>query len=139
MLSSPCLPDGIRRAVETMRANVGHRWSVTQLAEVAEVSPRTLQRQFMRFFGKSPQAVWHEIGLEQARYELLRGAGGGRVSDVALRCGFPHLGRFSADYRRRYREAPSSTLKRHGRFVAGRASRLTEPARSRDRPGVMIG
>jgi AraC-like DNA-binding protein len=139
MLSSPSLPDGIRRSVETMRANVGHRWSVAQLAAVADVSPRTLQRQFMRFLGKSPQVVWQEIGLEQARYELLRGAGGGRVSDVALRCGFPHLGRFSADYRRMYRETPSATLKRQGRFVAGAAFRPTVPARSRDRPAVALG
>jgi AraC-like DNA-binding protein/tetratricopeptide (TPR) repeat protein len=142
-LSSPALPDGVRRSVETMRANVGHRWSLAQLAALADVSPRTLQRQFMRFLGKSPQAVWQEIGLEQARYELLRGAGGGRVSDVALRCGFLHLGRFSADYRRRYRETPSSTLKRQGRFVAGLssrlASRLTVGARLRDRPAVALG
>jgi AraC-like DNA-binding protein len=142
MLSSSSLPDGIRRSVETMRANVGHRWSVAQLAAVAEVSPRTLQRQFRRFLGKSPQIVWQEIGLEQARYELLRGAGGGRVSDIALRCGFPHLGRFSADYRRRYRETPSATLKRQGRFVAGfdarTALRLSRPARLRDRPSIAI-
>ncbi len=139
MLSSPSLPDGVRRAVETMRANVGHRWSVTQLAAVAELSPRTLQRQFLRFLGKSPQAVWHEIGLEQARYELLRGAGGGRVSDVALRCGFAHLGRFSTDYHRRYRETPSSTLKRQARFTKELASRLTMLRRSRDRPSVAFG
>jgi AraC-like DNA-binding protein/tetratricopeptide (TPR) repeat protein len=138
MLSCPSLPDGIRRSVETMRANVGHRWSVAQLAAVADVSPRTLQRQFSRFLGKSPQTVWQEIGLEQARYELLRGAGGGRVSDVALRCGFPHLGRFSVDYRRRYRETPSSTLKRQGRFVAGSASRLSRPARLHDRPPIAL-
>ncbi len=139
MLSSPSLPDGVRRAVETMRANVGHRWSLARLAAVAQVSPRTLQRQFMRFLGKSPHAVWQEIGLEQARYELLRGAGGGRVSDVALRCGFPHLGRFSADYRRDYRESPSSTLKRQARFAKELASRLTVLVRSRDRPAVSLG
>ena len=85
MLSSPSLPDGVRRAVETMRANVGHRWSLARLAAVAQVSPRTLQRQFMRFLGKSPHAVWQEIGLEQARYELLRGAGAD--ASATWRCG----------------------------------------------------
>ena len=90
------LPRSVRRVLEAMHANVGHRWRVAELASVAGVSSRTLQRQFMCFLGKSPQAVQHDIGLEQARHELLLGAPGEKVRDVALRCGFPHLWQKSA-------------------------------------------
>ena len=34
------------------------------------------------------------------------------MTDIAARCGFAHLGRFSAEYRRRYGENPSRTLTR---------------------------
>jgi len=35
------------------------------------------------------------------------------VAEVAYRWGFTHLGRFAHDYRARYGEAPSTTLRRH--------------------------
>ena len=59
--------------------------------------------------------------------------------DVALRCGFPHFGRFSIAYRRRYGETPSQTLKRQETFTAslGAVPQLFVPAR--DRPAVALG
>ena len=35
------------------------------------------------------------------------------VAGVALRWGFAHMGRFSNDYKARYLETPSQTLRRH--------------------------
>jgi AraC-like DNA-binding protein len=35
------------------------------------------------------------------------------VAEVAYRWGFTHLGRFAHDYRSRYGELPSTTLRRH--------------------------
>jgi AraC-like DNA-binding protein len=135
---SPPLPRGVRRALQVIHANVGQRQNVSQLADVAGVSARTLQRQFMDFLGKSPHAVWQDVGLEQARHELLQGARGDRIADVALRCGFAHFGRFSREYRRRYGETPSCTLKRQARFVADFPSRLTVLAPSRDQPTMVL-
>jgi AraC-like DNA-binding protein len=136
-LTAP-LPRGVRRVLGAMHDNVGRRRSISELAVLAGVSPRTLQRQFTSFLGKSPQAMQHEIGLEQARHALLQGAPGEKVRNVALRCGFPHFGRFSADYRDRYGEAPSSTLRRQARFVAELAGRPVMSAPSRDRPMVAL-
>src|SRR4051812_31651274 len=113
--TTPLLPRSVRRALDAMHANVGHQWRISELAEVAGVSARTLQRQFMSFVGKSPQAVLHDISFDRARRDLLQGALGERVMDVAARCGFPHFGRFSVGYRRRYGETPSQTLKRQAR------------------------
>jgi AraC-like DNA-binding protein/tetratricopeptide (TPR) repeat protein len=137
-LTSAPVPRGVRRALEALHANIGRRWSVTELAAIAGVSSRTLQRQFTVFVGKTPQVLRQDIALEQARHELLQGVPGEKVMDVALRCGFPHLGRFSVAYRRRYGESPSGTLKRQARFVAGLASRLTALTPSRDRTTVAL-
>ena len=62
-----------------------------------------------------------------------------RIMDVALRCGFPHFGRFSIAYRRRYGETPSQTLTRQAVFTdcSGAMPALLVP--SRDRPAMAFG
>jgi len=128
------LPRSVRRVLDAMHGNVGHQWRVSELAEVAGVSARTLQRQFLGFLGKSPQAALRDIGFDRARRDLLQGARGEKVMDVAARCGFPHFGRFSVGYRRRYGESPSQTLKRQARFAAELTSGFTTFVPARDRP-----
>jgi AraC-like DNA-binding protein/TolB-like protein len=137
-VTSP-LPRGVRRALDAMRANIGHTWRLTELAAIAGVSGRTLQRQFLTFVGKTPRAVLREIGLECARRELLQGMPDIKIMDVALRSGFPHFGRFSIAYRRRYGETPSQTLKRQEVLTdaLGAMPSLFVPAR--DRPAVAVG
>jgi AraC-like DNA-binding protein/TolB-like protein len=137
-VSSP-LPRGVRRALDAMRANIGHNWRLAELAAVAGVSARTLQRQFLSFLGRTPRAMLREIGLECARRDLLQGSPGLRIMDVALRCGFPHFGRFSMAYGRRYGETPSQTLKRQAVLTdaLGAMPSLYVPAR--DRPAVAFG
>ena len=127
------LPRAVRRALDAMRANIGRNWRLAELAGVAGVSARTLQRQFISFLGKTPLVAQREIGLECARRELLQGSPGLKIMDVALRCGFQHFGRFSIAYRRRYGETPSQTSKRQA-VVAdalGAMPSLFVPARDR--------
>ena len=133
------LPRGVRRALEAMRTNIGHNWRLTELAAVAGVSGRTLQRQFLAFVGKTPLAMQREIALECARRELLQGSPGLKIMDVALRCGFPHFGRFSIVYRRRYGETPSQTLRRQAVLTdaLGTMPSLFVPVR--ERPAVAFG
>jgi len=85
--SKSLLPRGVRRAFDAMRANVGRDWSVTELADVAGVSSRTLQRQFRVFLGKAPRTTLRDVRFEAARRELLQGLPDAKVTDVALRCG----------------------------------------------------
>ena len=133
------LPRGVRRALDAMRGNLGHNWRLTELAAIAGVAGRTLQRQFLTFVGKTPRAVLRDIGLECARRELLQGAPGVTIMDVALRCGFPHCGRFSIAYRRRYGETPSQTLKRQAVFTATLGAMPSLFGSARDRPAVAFG
>jgi AraC-like DNA-binding protein/tetratricopeptide (TPR) repeat protein len=136
--SSTPLPRGVRRALEAMRAEAGREWSVADLAAVAGLSGRTLQRQFRIFLGQSPHSVLRDIRFDCARRELLRVSPGARVMDVALRWGFTHFGRFSIEYRRRYGETPSRTLKRQAAFIDALASMPPFLMPDRDRPTVAL-
>ena len=71
---------------------------------------------------RAPHAALRDIRFETARRELLQGMPDGKVMDVAQRCGFPHFGRFSVEYRRRFGETPSQTLKRQAAFSDALAS-----------------
>src|SRR5258708_4644294 len=136
--SSP-LPRSVRRTLEAMHANAGHGWNLKELAAVAGVSGRTLQRQFLSFVGKAPRTVLRDINFDQARRELLQGAAGAKGVGVALRCGFSHPGRVSAEYRPRHGETPSQTLKRQAVFTAALASMPSTFVPPRDRPTVVFG
>jgi AraC-like DNA-binding protein/Tfp pilus assembly protein PilF len=133
------LPRGVRRALDAMRANVGRDWSVTELAGVAGVSGRTLQRQFRVFLGKAPRAALRDIRFESARRELLQGLPNAKVMNIAIRSGFPHCGRFSVEYGRRYGETPSQTLRRQAVFVDALTSMPSFIAPNRDRPTIVLG
>src|SRR6266850_1865406 len=132
------LPRGVRRALEAMRANVGHGWNVPDLASVAGVAGRTLQRQFRIFLGKAPRAALRDIRFERARRELLRGLPDAKVMNIALRCGFAHFGRFSIEYRRRYGETPSQTLRRQAVFIGALTSMPAFLVPGRDRPTIAL-
>src|ERR1700756_451579 len=99
-LAGALQPRAVRRALDAMHANVGHRWTMKELAGVAGTSARTLQRQFLTFVGKTPREMLRDIGFERARRELLQGVPGEKIMDVAARSGFPHFGRFAVEYRR---------------------------------------
>jgi AraC-like DNA-binding protein/tetratricopeptide (TPR) repeat protein len=133
------LPRSVRHALEAMRADVERDWSVTELASVAGVSSRTLQRQFRSFLGKAPGVALRDVRFACARRELLQGVANAKVMDVALRCGFPHLGRFSTEYRRRYGETPSQTRKRQAVFIDALSSMPSFFGSGRDRPTVALG
>jgi len=126
-------PRAVRRAVDAMHANIGHRWTIGELASLVGTSGRTLQRQFLSFLGKTPLAVLKDTRFERARRELLQGVHGEKVMDVAARCGFPHFGRFAVEYRRRYGETPSQTLKRQAVLAEALASTPPLFVPSRDR------
>ena len=137
--NAPLLPRGVRRALDAMRTNVGRDWGVAELAEAAGLSSRTLQRQFRTFLGKTPRLVLRDLRFESARRDLLQGVPDTKVMDVALRCGFPHCGRFSVEYRRRFGETPSQTLKRQAVFADALTAIPLFSISGRDQPTVALG
>jgi AraC-like DNA-binding protein len=115
----PCataiVPGGVKRAIEFMHANLGGDVTIADLAAVANVASRTLFKHFRDFTGVSPMRYLRERRLDRVREELERSADAS-VSDVAMRCGFAHLGRFAAAYRSRFGESPSATARRGSRL-----------------------
>lgn len=109
--SGSVLPRHVRKAQEFLDAHAHEPIRVEQLASVAGVSVRSLYAGFKEFSGVSPMQYLKGLRLERARAELLGGSAS--VATVALRWGFGHLGRFSADYRERFGESPSESLRRN--------------------------
>ncbi|NWG22899.1 MAG: helix-turn-helix domain-containing protein [Pseudorhodoplanes sp.] len=137
--SAPVLPRGVRRALDAMQAAAGREIGLSELAKTAGMSGRALQRQFRNFLGKTPVEALQDIRYERARRQLLQGAPGLKVMDVAARCGLTHFGRFSLEYRRRYGETPSQTLKRQATFIEMLAGERHPVMSGQERPTLAIG
>ena len=84
-----------------------------QLARVGFVSVRTLHAAFQQQLGVSPMGYLRRIRLDRVRSELVQcDPFETRVTDVAMRWGFFHQSRFAQQYRERFGELPSLTLRR---------------------------
>ena len=105
-------PQHVKRALGYMRANMAERITLTGLASACGVPERTLLRQFQRFVGIAPLAYLRRMRLDAAKRELASAQNNAAICDIAMRCGFSHLGRFATEYRRLFGETPSSTRQR---------------------------
>ncbi|MDO7925670.1 AraC family transcriptional regulator [Pseudomonas sp. KFB-139] len=108
------LPYFVKRTEEYMRVNAHEPLSIEQLADHAGVSVRTLFAGFRDFSGTTPMAYLRNLRLEHAHEELLNQSQDVSVTDIAFKWGFAHLGRFAQEYKKRYGQAPSTTLRFRG-------------------------
>jgi transcriptional regulator GlxA family with amidase domain len=81
------------------------------MAHVSGVSLRRVQEGFRQYVGASPRECLLGIRLERVRDELRRAENSRTVTEIAMRWGFTHTGRFAIAYRRKYGETPSQTLR----------------------------
>jgi len=113
-LHAPCRvaePRYLRRVEEYLDANVTRPITAAELATVTGMSVRSVQAAFRSYRGSTPTAFLRARRFELARRRLQSGSYG-TVAEVAVSCGFEHLGRFSVGYRERFGESPSATLRR---------------------------
>ncbi|MEV6240778.1 AraC family transcriptional regulator [Lentzea sp. NPDC051838] len=109
----PVAPKAIRRAMTIIEEHADEPLTVEDIAEAVGVGVRSLQAGFRRFADTTPLAYLRDVRLGQVHTELLAAEPGSvNVTDVATRWAFPHLGRFSVQYRERFGESPSATLRR---------------------------
>ncbi|OHV78636.1 AraC family transcriptional regulator [Ensifer sp. LCM 4579] len=104
-------PRHVKWAIDFMHANISEPISMDDIAAAAKVSLRTLQQGFRQFRMTTPMAYLLEIRLTAAHQDLMNGHGVQSIADVALKWGFTHLGRFAADYKKRFGVLPSQTLR----------------------------
>jgi AraC-like DNA-binding protein len=102
-------PASVRRAERFLEENAENAVGLTDVARAAGVSARALQLAFRRFRDTTPMAQLRALRLERARRAL---EDGGSVTSVAAAQGFGSLSRFEANYKARFGEPPSETLRR---------------------------
>lgn len=100
----------VERLERWLDLHLGENLTLDQLCAVSGVGWRALQKLTMARYGQSPLEWVNARRLAAARERLLNSPPGLPISMVALDCGFAHLGRFSATYRRVFGELPSATL-----------------------------
>jgi adenylate cyclase len=152
--ASAPVPQDVKKAIRFLRDGIGRRISVVDLVKHCGVAERTLNKHFCLFIGFPPLRYWRRLRLAAVREALLSDPSSTSVTEAAKRYGFLHFGRFSAQYRRRFGESPSTTL-RHARAAlpskqhAMRDRADTEPSAvnvygpgqalpSRDKPAIAI-
>lgn len=102
-----------RRVTEYMEAHQDERITMMQLSRLSGKSERTLRRIFHKIYGVNPRAFLTIHRLNGVKRKLLRSAPRQTtVESIALKYGFLHLGRFSAEYKKHFGEYPSETLAR---------------------------
>jgi AraC-like DNA-binding protein len=109
-------PNYVRLAEEYLESHCDEPITVEQLAQVTGASVSALYAGFRRYRAFTPMQFLKQCRLRRARDQLLAAPVGTTVREVALRCGFSHLGRFSADYQRAFDESPSETLRQSSRY-----------------------
>lgn len=104
-------PRTVRLAEEYIEAHWDQPITVEHLAQLTNVSVRSLFYSFRKSRGSSPMGFVKQVRLRHARQMLLHASPGTTVAAVASQCGFSNLGNFAMDYRRAFGELPSNTLK----------------------------
>lgn len=86
--------------------------SLEQLVEQCNVSERTLLEGFKRFHDVSPMKLLKLTRLDYVHLALKEAdPATSNVTDIAMAAGFSQLGKFSTEYKERFGESPSETLK----------------------------
>ncbi len=101
----------VRRAERYLKTQLDRPFDSRGLSLALGVGERQLERLFRDVYGHGP-CHWHQMArLNLARSALLHAGGEGSVTEIATRCGFAHLGRFSVTYRTVFGECPRDTLR----------------------------
>jgi AraC-like DNA-binding protein len=108
----PIAPRDVKRAIDYMQAKLASPISVGDIAEASGIAGRTLFKHFQDYHGTSPMRYLRNARFEKAREALRRAQPEESVTEIAMTWGFSHMGRFSIEYRKRFGERPSETLRR---------------------------
>lgn len=104
-------PFYVKRAEAYIEAHFSEPLSLADIAAHAGVSARSLQNGFQSFRGMTPMAFLRSVRLQHVHRALLAAdPAAATVTEIALVCGFTHLGEFGALYKRTFGEMPKQTL-----------------------------
>ncbi|MFO1378698.1 MAG: AraC family transcriptional regulator [Steroidobacteraceae bacterium] len=116
-------PACLRAAERYLQEHGDEAPTIDDVARACGISGRMLQEGFRKYRGISATAMLREMKLRRARQALLDARPGvTTVAGVATACGFDELGRFAVEYRQRFAESPSATLRRASEATGRSAS-----------------
>jgi len=87
--------------------------ALDDLALVAGVSVRAIQKAFQEYRGCTPMKAVTQHRLVKAREILMNPKQGMTVLDVAMNLGYLHPSRFASQYKKKFGENPSETLAKY--------------------------
>jgi AraC-like DNA-binding protein len=102
----------IKRAREYIEVRAAEALTISAIASHVNMSVRSLQAGFKSLYNTTPTEFLRQVRLQHVRDELLSAGEATRVTAIALRWGFVHLGRFSRLYESAFGELPIMTLRR---------------------------
>lgn len=105
-------PADVKRAINYIQAHLDSPLTITDIATASNVPGRTLFKHFKDWKGVSPMRYLRDARLARVRDALRAADAEQSITTIALRFGFTHMGRFALEYRRRFGESPSETLRK---------------------------
>ncbi|MCP4266569.1 MAG: helix-turn-helix transcriptional regulator [Candidatus Brocadiaceae bacterium] len=98
-------------AFNFIQLNAQSPLSIKNISDASHLKERSLERAFKEYLDISPNNYLRLYRLQQARIMIKKSKGNIRITDIALICGFTHLGRFSHCYDSFFNELPRDTRK----------------------------
>ena len=99
------------KALQAMENHFDDPLTLTQVADVAGVSSRQINRLFQQHLGTSASAYYQQMRLNKARSLLHNSLLS--IGDIAMTTGFGSLANFSKQYRRVFLKSPSQCRSEH--------------------------
>lgn len=98
----------LRKAIDYINTNKSRLISLKELCEFSKVSERTLEYAFLEKYKTGPNSYIKAHHLNLVKKELVKLKGRKvRISDVAVKYGFHHMGQFSIDFKKQFGYSPS--------------------------------
>lgn len=99
------LPPALRTALQLMQSNIEEPLEIDELAQLAGISRRQIDRLFKRHMSATPSRYYLETRLTRARRLLQQTSES--ITSIAIACGFSNASHFSRCYREFFSVSPS--------------------------------
>jgi AraC-like DNA-binding protein len=117
----------VDRACRYIDARLAQPLSLAALARHCGVGIRTLEYSFRQFYDTTPISFIKSQRLTQTHLALAQAPGQAKISKIAKRSGFTHMGQYCQDYRALFGESPSMTLQHALRSENAPVARSSAP------------
>jgi AraC-like DNA-binding protein len=107
--SHAAAPRNVIRALDFIKAHAAEPLTIAEIAGAAGCSTRALQLAFRAWRDTTPMRELNRVRLEYAHADLLKYGLELTVTQVALKWGFGHPGRFAQQYAQAMGQSPSQT------------------------------